>query len=332
MSDVIGPARRMNGARPASHILLRYGPTARSSAATVIGLLYTFGAIACLLGAWFPMSPQLAIGWSQLFGVIGLLVAPALLVLRRRLGAVALNVALAATTAMASILVSHTGAAVGVVLPGVFYLCIALIAAYFFSTSQARAQACLAAGGYTAALVVSGVPGLVVPWLVITAAVLGGAELLGHLVAQLHRQAALDPLTGLANRSYFQLAAERELAMAGRGQALFSVALLDLDHFKSVNDTRGHAAGDALLTELAGAWQAQIRRADLLARYGGDEFALIMPDTGYDEAVQVIQRLRAAHHAPWSAGLATWAGESELRQLLVRADHDLYRAKSLRPR
>ena len=240
--------------------------------------------------------------------------------------------AVAGTTAMASILVSHTGAAVGVVLPGVFYLCIALTAAYFFSTSQARAQACLAAGGYTAALVASGVPGLVVPWFVITAAVLGGAGLLGHLVAQLHRQAALDPLTGLANRSYFQLAAERELAMAGRGQALFSVALLDLDHFKSVNDTRGHAAGDALLIELAGAWQAQIRRADLLARYGGDEFALIMPDTGYDEAVQVIQRLRAAHHAPWSAGLATWAGESELQQLLVRADHDLYRAKSRRPR
>jgi diguanylate cyclase (GGDEF)-like protein len=110
------------------------------------------------------------------------------------------------------------------------------------------------------------------------------------------------------------------------------VALLDLDGFKAVNDTYGHMAGDALLAELAAAWQAQIRRGDLLARYGGDEFALIMPDTGAGEAGQVLQRLREAHNAQWSVGLATWDGDTELNQLLHRADHDLYRAKEARAR
>jgi diguanylate cyclase (GGDEF)-like protein len=70
----------------------------------------------------------------------------------------------------------------------------------------------------------------------------------------------------------------------------------------------------------------------MLARYGGDEFALIMPDTGPDDAEQVIERLRTAHSAQWSAGVVTWDDETELNQLLQRADEDLYRAKSARAR
>jgi diguanylate cyclase (GGDEF)-like protein len=303
-----------------------------ATAATVVGMLYGFGGIACLLGAQFPMSPQIAVGLSQFLGIVSFCVAVPLLVLRHRLGTGPLNAALATATVLASTLVAATGSAVGVILPGVFYMCIALVAAYFFPTLQARAQAILAAAGFSAGVVASGVHDLLVPWFVVTAAVLAAAELLRHLVAQLHRQAALDPLTGLANRAYFQLAAERELALAGRGQSRFSVALLDLDGFKAVNDTYGHVAGDELLAELACAWQAQIRRGDMLARYGGDEFALIMPDTGPDDAEQVIERLRTAHSAQWSAGVVTWDDETELNQLLQRADEDLYRAKSARAR
>jgi diguanylate cyclase (GGDEF)-like protein len=309
---------------------LRYAPTVQSTAATVIGLLYVFGGIAGVLGAQFPMSPQLAIGLSRCLGIFSFCIAAPLLALRHRLGAGPLNAALAAATIMVSALVAATGSAVGVILPGVFYICIALIAAYFFPTSQARAQAVLAAGGFSAGVVASGVHDLLVPWLVVTTAVLAASELLRHLVAQLRRQAALDPLTGLANRAYFQLAAERELALAGRGQSRFSIALLDLDGFKAVNDTYGHVAGDELLTELAGAWQGQIRRADLLSRYGGDEFALLMPDTDRDEAEQVVERLRNAHTAQWSAGVVSCGDETELNQLLHRADQDLYRAKNAR--
>jgi diguanylate cyclase (GGDEF)-like protein len=318
--------------RPAGRASRRYATNAQSTAATAVSLLYSFGGVACLLGAQFPMGQQIAVGLSQFIGIFALCVAAPLFVLRHRLSAVPLNAALATSTVLASALVASTGAAVGVVLPGVYYMCIALTAAYFFPSPQARAQACLAAGGFSAGVLASGVHGLFVPWFVITAAILAMAELLRHLVTQLHEQAALDPLTGLANRACFRFAAEREFALAGRSRTQFSVALLDLDGFKAVNDTYGHAAGDELLTELAAAWQAQIRGADLLARYGGDEFALIMPETGPDEAAQVVERLRTAHSAQWSAGVVTWDDETELNQLLQRADEDLYRAKNARAR
>jgi diguanylate cyclase (GGDEF)-like protein len=278
------------------------------------------------------MSPHLAVGLSEVFGIVGLTVAPLLIGLRRHVNTVTLNAALAALTVLVSILVARTGAAAGVVLPGAFYMCIALTAAYFFPPSQARAHSWLAASGFSAGVLACGVPNLIVPWFMVTVALLGAAEMLRHLVAQLRQQAALDPLTGLANRGYFRLVAERELALAGRGGARFSVALLDLDDFKAVNDTHGHAAGDTLLIELAAAWQAQLRRSDLLARYGGDEFALIMPDTGRDEGVRVLERLHAAHPAQWSAGVATWDDEADLNQLLRRADDDLYRSKNSRAR
>jgi diguanylate cyclase (GGDEF)-like protein len=326
------PARRSAGARPVTRPPLRYGSTARSSAATVIGTLYGFSASACLLAVWFPMGPGLAIGLSLFFGILGLTIAATLFVLRHRAGTVTLNAALTLATVLGTVLVARTASAAGVVLPGMFFMAIALIGAYFFPPLAARAQAGLAALGYSAGVLASGVPNLFVPWFVIVGGVLGGAEVLRHMVIQLRRQAALDPLTGLANRACFQFAAERELALAGRSHARFSVALLDLDGFKAVNDTYGHVAGDVLLAELAAAWQAQIRRGDLLARYGGDEFALIMPDTGAGEAAQVLERLRAAHHAHWSVGVATWDGDTDLNQLLRRADYDLYRAKEARRR
>lgn len=138
-------------------------------------MFYGFGGLACLLGAWFPMSPHLAIGLSQFFGVVSFAVAGSLLALRRRLNLAALNAAIAAGTVMVSILIACTGAAVGVVLPAVVYLCGALIAAYFFPPALARGQAALSAAGFSAGVVASGVPNLFVPWFVTTVAVVGGA-------------------------------------------------------------------------------------------------------------------------------------------------------------
>lgn len=307
---------------------LRNASTWRASAATAVGSLFGVGGIGCWLAVRYPMSPHLAIRLSEVFGTVSLVVALLMICLRRRVTAVMLNIILALGTVMLSVLIARTGSAAGVVLPGAYYMCGALTAAYFFPPSQARVHAWLAASGFTAGVLASGVPNLVVPWFMITAALLGSAEMLRHLVAQLHQQAAVDPLTGLANRAYFRLAAERQLALAGRGEAPFTVAILDLDDFKAVNDNRGHDAGDALLTEIAAAWHSQLRRTDLLARYGGDEFALIMPFTDDEGARRLLDRLGAAHDARWSAGVATWDGAADLSQLMRRADLDLYRAKS----
>jgi diguanylate cyclase (GGDEF)-like protein len=142
--------------------------------------------------------------------------------------------------------------------------------------------------------------------------------------------ALADDLTRLANRRAWDAAVEAALAAAERRAEPVCVALLDVDHFKAVNDARGHAAGDAVLVALARAWEPAIRRGDVLARLGGDEFALLLPASELDEAREVVDRLVAAtRHTPCSIGLARWDGVEPAARLLARADSLLYEAKAL---
>lgn len=103
-----------------------------------------------------------------------------------------------------------------------------------------------------------------------------------------------DPLTGLLNRRRLIDLAERELAMAHRNGQPLSAALIDLDDFKRINDQHGHAGGDAVLMAVSAAVQAQLRTTDLVARWGGEEFALILPGADAAEARQIAERVRAA--------------------------------------
>ena len=109
---------------------------------------------------------------------------------------------------------------------------------------------------------------------------------------QLRILSITDPLTGAANRRHFM---ERLLVEVERSQddgAPFSVALIDIDNFKSVNDLHGHLAGDEVLRRLAAACMAQVRDGDTFARFGGEEFAVLLPQTGIDQAMQWLERLR----------------------------------------
>jgi diguanylate cyclase (GGDEF)-like protein len=149
-----------------------------------------------------------------------------------------------------------------------------------------------------------------------------------RLAAELAQLAATDPLTLLPNRRSFDEHLARELARARRLNAPLSVALLDLDGLKAVNDQYGHLAGDALLQDCARAWHAQIRTEDLLARYGGDEFALILPACGLEDALVVVERMHAATPGNTSsAGIAEWEPTESEVELLGRADERLYAAK-----
>jgi diguanylate cyclase (GGDEF)-like protein len=150
-----------------------------------------------------------------------------------------------------------------------------------------------------------------------------------QLLGELEAIARTDELTALPNRRAWHEQLARELTRAARSERPLSVAMLDLDHFKRYNDSRGHPTGDRLLKGVAASWLAELRPTDILARYGGEEFALALPECPLDEALEVVERLRAAvpDDQSCSAGLATWDGTETAAELLDRADHALYRAK-----
>ncbi|UZX16674.1 GGDEF domain-containing protein [Thermus sp. PS18] len=141
-------------------------------------------------------------------------------------------------------------------------------------------------------------------------------------------QALTCPLTGLPNRRALEMALEREAARVERGEAPFALVLLDLDDFKQVNDTYGHQEGDRLLKEVAQYLVAHVRQGDLVGRWGGEEFALLLPKTPGEEAVQVAERLRQGLKrlgVMGSFGVAVYEGD--LKDLFQKADRALYLAK-----
>jgi len=165
--------------------------------------------------------------------------------------------------------------------------------------------------------------------------------------AELHHQveqlSITDPLTGLANRRQFDRNLEQELARAHRYGKPLSLLILDLDHFKQINDTWGHPAGDAVLMAVAKVLRESARNADLPARVGGEEIALLMPETGMDGAAIIAERLCLAiseisvnwqeHviHTTCSIGVAGGNSDElplELSVLYEQADLALYQAKA----
>ena len=149
------------------------------------------------------------------------------------------------------------------------------------------------------------------------------------LIEDLRELSLTDELTGLPNRRRWDDELGRELGRARRSGKTMSLAMLDLDGFKEYNDGQGHAAGDEILRSVANAWAEAVRATDLLARYGGDEFAAILPDCPPEEAKEVIGRLRASTPSPvtCSVGIAFSDGSDTPEELMIRADQALYRAK-----
>ena len=153
--------------------------------------------------------------------------------------------------------------------------------------------------------------------------------------ADLSAQTRTDPLTGLHNRRAFSVALEAAAERAGREQTPLSVALLDLDHFKIINDVHGHAAGDRVLAEVATVLKAHVAAAGMAARWGGEEFAVLLPDVGLDLARLQCEFLRQAISdlplgvvVTTSIGVAQWRPGEEPPAAIERADMALYRAKA----
>jgi len=148
-----------------------------------------------------------------------------------------------------------------------------------------------------------------------------------------------DPLTQTLNRRGFKECADRELAKYGRDHKSFSIILLDIDHFKNVNDTYGHEHGDKVLVEISKAIKHSLRKVDVMARWGGEEFIILLPDTELKDAVSVANKLRmmvanskltsidSNIQVTFSAGVSEISAHKALDDCITHADNQLYKAK-----
>ncbi len=156
---------------------------------------------------------------------------------------------------------------------------------------------------------------------------------------EIYRLTTVDGLTQVFNRRYFEEALEREISRCNRYGRVLTLVLLDIDHFKGINDAHGHLAGDHVLKQLASAVKGKIRREDTFARYGGEEFALLLPEVEGEGALQMAEKVRRLIEAQTfrfdnadipvtvSLGLATLQPEQEGAALIRAADTRLYAAK-----
>ena len=165
--------------------------------------------------------------------------------------------------------------------------------------------------------------------------------LIATLRAALKRESGLsrtDPLTSMLNSRAFHEEATRVLALCRRGERPVTVAYIDLDNFKTVNDRLGHQAGDALLRTVAGHLRAAVRSSDVAARLGGDEFVVLFPEMGPHEAATTLERLRsslagALASGPWPVtgsigGVTFITAPEDLGDMVRQSDSQMYAAKA----
>jgi diguanylate cyclase (GGDEF)-like protein len=321
----------------------------RSQMARFGGLLFGGGAAVTALGLLLPHQPE--VDTAGLAGVAGASAAVGAMMAfgRERMPSWLYPVLPAAGTVLVSLALlfngeRHGGAAGG---DEMYYLWVVLYAAYFLGRLAAAAHVLVIAVAYGVTLVaIDPGPIGVSRWLSTIGLVVGSAvvvnllsERIGRLVAELQLAARTDGLTGLPNRRAFEESFAREVARATRTRRPFALLLADIDRFKELNDCNGHVAGDAALTELGRVLPAELRRNDVPARVGGDEFAVLLPELEAKEAMDfgsrlaraVSERMRAAG-APLSLsfGIATFGHDGHTLDDLTRAaDRALYAAKHM---
>ncbi|MGY1697490.1 diguanylate cyclase [Geodermatophilus sp. SYSU D00814] len=302
----------------------------RRSGLGLLALLYGCGAVLCAAGALWPMSVRTPVSLLAALAVCGGALAAVMWTGRDRLPMAAVHAALALLSLLTALVAWRSATAVGIVGLGPALVALGMLAGHVLPPAPARAHAAAGVVVVSAGALAAAPEGFLSPWsaAVITAVVLTEAQI--RQTRALRRAACTDPLTGLVNRRAWEDGAVRVLAAAGRAGEPVTVALLDLDGFKAVNDTGGHAAGDALLRSLASSWRSELRRSDLLGRVGGDEFALCLPGSDTAATADLLQRLRAVSAGPWSAGTATARPGEDLDEVVARADAALYRQKAVR--
>ncbi|MGS2807875.1 putative bifunctional diguanylate cyclase/phosphodiesterase [Nocardia sp. MW-W600-9] len=231
---------------------------------------------------------------------------------------------LATATVLVTIAVHSFPNLVGGITLASFYVFVACDAALFFAWPQAAAHI-----GFAMALCLWVLPDRGLPWWsgMIPAGVTFGAGVVVGILTRMASDADIDVLTGLLNRRGFEKQLNPAIDAAGRGGQGLALVLVDLDRFQKINDHLGHRAGDAVLQRVADTWLDLLAPDQVLARFGGDVFALLLPGTTEQSAILLTEKLRAAVTMGCSAGVTSWQPGESGSLLISRADVGLYRAK-----
>jgi diguanylate cyclase (GGDEF)-like protein len=202
-----------------------------------------------------------------------------------------------------------------------------IFTASFYSTRAFTIYLIAQSATSGAVLLTSGVTGADGGWAVLLATTVSVGVVVHVLQQALKLAATTDPLTGLVNRRAFEPMLAREMHRCARLGHPLCLVVIDLDHFKEVNDVHGHQEGDRILADVSRLWSETLRTTDVLARAGGDEFVLLLPSTDRLYAVEMLARLAAATEQGFSAGVAVASADSPVEELLQLADKACYQAK-----
>jgi diguanylate cyclase (GGDEF)-like protein len=322
-----GPLRAASG--PALFgALARRLTVGRPAIAWSLALLCLFKALISIATVAFPISASEPAGLVAGAGVLAITVGCAVWLFATRIPLLGFELIAASGALVTSALITQATTHGGMMLAAFEYPWIAIYAAHFFPRRAVSALGALISVGFGAGLLLSGLAHVAVYWVVVTVTIWSICIVLGNLSESVRLQVGTDHLTGLLNRNGFLAAALRERALANRTGAPLTVAVIDLDDFKQINDRSGHAAGDELLAALGRQWRERMRPSDILARHGGDEFVLLLPGTGPGGAKAALQRLCSGEDpVSWSIGISEWLHGEDLDAPLARADKHLYEAK-----
>jgi GGDEF domain-containing protein len=286
-----------------------------------LALITLAGGLSALFASVFPASQDAPI---QLLRIVGLVACAGSVLLfwqGSRLPHWSLQVAVAGGTLLISLLIARSATGFGMVITACDYMWMGVYAAFFFSRRAARAHTALIAVAFAVALLLGTQHVPADAWIFLTASLVVATETIGRQSSHLRREAHTDSLTGLLNRKGLVLAAEKAFALADRTGIPLTIALVDLDDFKQVNDRDGHAEGDRLLVQMTRTWCDELQPGDIFARLGGDEFLVILVGSYEEEAARFFEKLLFISPAPWSAGVVKrQSGEDLGRQHALRGE------------
>jgi diguanylate cyclase len=306
----------------------------RALAAEVRVLAHACATAGALAGfhALVPFSATAPTRLCALLAAVGLALGAGLWWVRDRVTVAVTHAVVVLATLCVTACVAASTTPAGVAVTALGFVWVALFAAVFHRRGEVIAHVSLVLAGLAGGLVLAGATSPLQTWVFVGVTTGVVATVVHRDVSRLRDRADLDGLTGALTRTAFRARTEETMDEARRRGEPLTLVLVDLDDFKLVNDSHGHAAGDRVLTGLTHGWRPVLARGDLLGRHGGDEFVLVLRSASLDVARGTLARMRAAtSEGTWTAGLAAWSGEG-FEEWLALADADLYRRKRSRPR